>query len=153
MNTLLRLLGLIFRPLRPLLIVAPTERAAWLVAGLAPIALVIAATAPGAWVIAPIAGAVLLALIAADALLSGRNTDWDIHAPADVEVGQPAMLAVTARFAGGRQRNIAAALACDSRLASGGRRAGERAGRHHPQTSQTGQGRQARRRATWQGSS
>ncbi|MBA4045199.1 MAG: DUF58 domain-containing protein, partial [Erythrobacter sp.] len=121
MNTLLRLLGLIFRPLRPLLIVAPTERAAWLVAGLAPIALVIAATAPGAWVIAPIAGAVLLALIAADALLSGRNTDWDIHAPADVEVGQPATLAVTARFAGGRQRNIAAALACDSRLASGGR--------------------------------
>jgi uncharacterized protein (DUF58 family) len=121
MNAVLRLLGLILRPLRPLLIVAPTERAAWLVAGLAPVALIIAATAPGAWVIAPIAGAVLLALIAADALLSGRNTGWDIHAAADVEVGQPATLAVTARFAGGRQRNIAAALACDPRLAPGGR--------------------------------
>ncbi|HSF12628.1 MAG TPA: DUF58 domain-containing protein [Erythrobacter sp.] len=121
MNTLLRLLGLIFRPLRPLLIVAPTERAAWLVAGLAPIALVIAATAPGAWVIAPIAGAVLLTLIAADALMSGRNSGWDIHAPADIEVGQPTMLAVTARFAGGRQRNVAVAMACDPRLAPGGR--------------------------------
>lgn len=121
MERLLRLLGVIFRPFRPLLIVAPTERAAWLVAGLAPVALVIAATAPGTWVIAPIAGAVLLVLIAADALLSGRNTGWDIEAPADVEVGQPAALAVTARFAGGRQRNIAAALACDPRLAPGGR--------------------------------
>ena len=121
MNALLRLLGLVLRPLQPLLIVAPTERAAWLVAGLAPVALVIAAIAPGAWVVAPIIGAVLLALIAADALLSGRNAGWDIQAPADIEVGQPSTLAVTARFAGGRQRNIAAAVACDPRLAPGGR--------------------------------
>jgi uncharacterized protein (DUF58 family) len=121
MNALLRLLGVIFRPLQPLLIVAPTERAAWLVAGLAPISLVIAATAPGAWVIAPIAAAALLVLIVADALMSGRNSGWDIHAPADIEIGQPTALAVTARFGGGRQRNIAAALACDPRLAPGGR--------------------------------
>jgi uncharacterized protein (DUF58 family) len=121
MNTLLRLLGVIFRPLRPLLIIAPTERAAWLAAGLAPVALVIAATAPGAWVIAPIAAAALLALIAADALLSGRNAGWDIQAPADVEVGQPASLSVTARFVGGRRANTAVALACDARLAPGGR--------------------------------
>jgi uncharacterized protein (DUF58 family) len=121
MEALLHLLGVIFRPLRPLLIVAPTERAAWLAAGLAPVALVIAATAPGAWVIAPIIAGALLALVIADALLSGRNTDWAIQAPTDVEVGQPAALAITARFAGGRQRNIAAALACDPRLAPGGR--------------------------------
>ncbi|HSJ77566.1 MAG TPA: DUF58 domain-containing protein, partial [Erythrobacter sp.] len=121
MDKLLRLLGVIFRPLRPLLVVAPTERAAWLVAGLAPVALVIAATAPGAWVIAPVLAGVLLVLIAGDALLSGRNAGWDINAPPDVEVGQPASLAVTARFAGGRQRKVAAALACDPRLAPGGR--------------------------------
>ncbi len=121
MEALLRLLGVIFRPLRPLLIVAPTERAAWLVAGLAPVALVIAATAPGAWVIAPIIGGALLALVVLDALLSGRNAGWDINAPTDVEVGQPAGLAVTARFSGGRQYRVAAALACDPRLGSGGR--------------------------------
>jgi uncharacterized protein (DUF58 family) len=121
MGAMLRLLGVIFRPLQPLLIVAPTERAAWLVAGLAPVALVIAATAPGAWVIAPIVAAALLVLIVADALMSGRNSGWDIHAPADIEIGQPTALAVTARFGGGRQRNIAAALACDPRLAPGGR--------------------------------
>lgn len=121
MDALLRLLGLIFRPLRPLLIIAPTERAAWLVAGLAPVALVIAATAPGAWVIAPLVAAALLALIIADAVLAGRNDGWAFHPPADVEVGQPAGLVVTARFASGRQRHVAAALACDPRLAPGGR--------------------------------
>lgn len=121
MDALLRLLGLIFRPLRPLLIIAPTERAAWLVAGLAPVALVIAATAPGAWVIAPLVAAALLALIIADAVLAGRNDGWAFHPPADVEVGQPASLVVTARFASGRQRHVAAALACDPRLAPGGR--------------------------------
>jgi uncharacterized protein (DUF58 family) len=121
MNALVRLLGVIFRPLRPLLVIAPTERAAWLVAGLAPIALVIAATAPGAWVIAPLLAGALLVLITADALLSGRNDGWAFHPPADVEVGQPVGLAVTARFASGRQRHVAAALACDPRLAPGGR--------------------------------
>ncbi len=121
MNRLFRLLGVIFRPLRPLLIVAPTERATWLIAGLAPVAVVIAAASPGAWVIAPLLGGVLLVLIAADAVLAGRNTGWDIHAPADVEVGQPATLAITARFAKGRRKGVSAALACDPRLAAGGR--------------------------------
>lgn len=121
MVRLLRFLRLMFKPLRPLLIVAPTERATWLVAGLAPVAVVIASTAPGAWVIAPILGGVLLALIAADAVLAGRNTGWDIDAPADVEVGQPATLAITARFAQGRRNGVSAALACDPRLAPGGR--------------------------------
>jgi uncharacterized protein (DUF58 family) len=60
-------------------------------------------------------------LIAADAVIAGRNAGWDIHAPADVEVGQPASLAFTARFSSGRRGKVAAALACDPRLASGGR--------------------------------
>lgn len=107
-------------PLGRLLIMVPTERAAWCAAALAPVALVIAATAPGTWVIAPLLGGVLLALVVVDALLSGRNQGWEIHAPADVEVGQPVGLVVSARFAGGRQRNVSAALATDPRLAEGG---------------------------------
>ncbi len=107
-------------PLRRLLVFVPTERAAWLAAALAPVALVIAATAPGAWVAAPVLGGLLLALVVLDAALAGRNRSWAIHAPADVEVGQPASLAVSAQFAGGRRRSVSAALACDPRLAEGG---------------------------------
>jgi uncharacterized protein (DUF58 family) len=121
MGLLRRLAGLLLLPLRPLLIVVPTERAAWAVAGLAPIALVIAASAPGAWLAAPVLGGLLLALVLSDALLAGRNAGWNIHAPSDVEVGQPALLAVTAHFAGGRQRKVSAVLACDPRLSPGGR--------------------------------
>ena len=107
-------------PLRRLLVFVPTERAAWLAAALAPVALVIAATAPGAWVAAPVLGGLLLALVALDAGLAGRNQSWAIHAPSDVEVGQPAILAVSAQFAGGRRRTVSAALATDPRLAEGG---------------------------------
>lgn len=109
------------RVIVPPLPLVPTERAAWVFTGLAPVALVIAASAPGAWVIAPLVGAALLALVVADALLAGRNAEWDVNAPGDVEVGQPVTIAVTARFIGGRQRGITAALACDARLAPGGR--------------------------------
>ncbi|SHN61303.1 DUF58 domain-containing protein [Erythrobacter sanguineus] len=121
MSAVRRLLSIIFAPLARLAIIVPTERAVWAIAGLAPVALVIAATAPGAWVIAPVLGAALLALVTLDALLSGRNTGWDIHAPADTEVGQPILLAVTVRFGGGRRKAVTAALACDPRLAPGGR--------------------------------
>jgi uncharacterized protein (DUF58 family) len=121
MSAIRRRLSIIFAPLARLAIIVPTERAVWAIAGLAPVALVIAATAPGAWVIAPVLGAALLALATLDALLSGRNTGWDIHAPADTEVGQPILLAVTARFGGGRRKAVTAALACDPRLAPGGR--------------------------------
>jgi len=105
----------------PPLPLVPTERAAWLFAGLAPVALVIAASAPGAWVIAPLAGALLLALVVVDALLAGRCAGWDVVTPGDVEVGQPAVLAVTARFERESHRMVSAALACDARLADGGR--------------------------------
>ncbi len=109
------------RPPLPPLPLVPTERAAWLFAGLAPVAVVIAASAPGAWVIAPLVGATLLALVVADALLAGRCAGWDVETPGDVEVGQPATLSMTARFASGRQQAVAAAIACDPRLAPGGR--------------------------------
>ncbi len=115
------LLRILAAPLAPLLVVAPTERAAWLVAGLAPIALVIAAASPGAWVIAPLLGAALLVLIGVDALLAGRAAGWDMEAPGDTEVGQPTTLALTARFTGGRRSVVNGAIACDPRLAPGGR--------------------------------
>ncbi|MEE4315509.1 MAG: DUF58 domain-containing protein [Erythrobacter sp.] len=105
----------------PALPLVPTERAAWAMAALAPVALVIAATAPGAWVAAPVLGGVLLALVVIDAALAGRSAGWEIHTPADVEVGQPTPLAASAGFADGRRGSVTAALACDPRLAPGGR--------------------------------
>lgn len=107
-------------PLRRWLVFVPTERAAWLAAALAPVALVIAATAPGAWIAAPVLGGLLLALVVLDAVLAGGNQSWAIHAPSDVEVGQPASMAASAQFAGGRRRQVNVALATDPRLAEGG---------------------------------
>ena len=121
MNRLLALLATLFAPLRPLLIVAPTERAAWLAAGLAPVAVVIAAASPQAWVIAPVLGAVLIALVAIDAVLAGRLESWELRTPEDIEVGQPSTLAITARFVGRPPSMAEAALSCDPRLAPEGR--------------------------------
>lgn len=121
MSRALRLVRSLAARLRPLLIVAPTERAAWAAAALAPVAVVIAATAPGAWVAAPLLALALLAVIVADGLASGRLADWDICIADDIEVGQPATLAVAARFAGRQPRRAEAALACDPRLADDGR--------------------------------
>ena len=121
MNRLLAFLAKLLAPLRPLLIVAPTERAAWLAAGLAPVAVVIAAASPQAWVIAPVLGAVLIALVALDAVLAGRLESWGLRTPEDIEVGQPSTLAITARFADRAPSMVEATLACDPRLASEGR--------------------------------
>jgi len=118
---ILRLLGLLLRPLRPLLIVAPTERAAWFAAALAPVAVVIAATKPGAWVAAPAMGAALLMLVATDALMAGKLAGWEIRTAENIEVGQPSDLAITARFAGRTPSHAEAALECDPRLADDGR--------------------------------
>ena len=105
----------------PTLPLVPTERAAWAMAALAPVALVIAATAPGAWVAAPVLGGLLLALIVLDAGLAGGVVRWGIDAPADVEVGQPARIAGHAVFAKLAVRKAEIMLACDPRLAEGGR--------------------------------
>lgn len=114
-------LSILLLPLRPLMVIAPTERAAWVAAALAPVAVVIAATAPGAWVAAPLLGGVLLLLIALDALLVGKVEGWEIRTSEDIEIGQPSKLAITARFAGRQPARAAAALACDPRLAGEGR--------------------------------
>jgi uncharacterized protein (DUF58 family) len=114
-------LNVLLLPLRPLLIVAPTERAAWVAAALAPVAVVIAATAPGAWIVAPVLGGALLLLIGVDALLTGKLEGWDIRTAEDIEVGQTSTLAITARFAGRQPTRAEAALACDPRLAPEGR--------------------------------
>ncbi|MBI1402329.1 MAG: DUF58 domain-containing protein [Porphyrobacter sp.] len=107
-------------PRLPALPLVPTERAAWAMAALAPVALVIAATAPGAWVAAPLLGGLLLVLVLVDAWLAGRIAGWEVLAPADVEVGHETRLGVTARFGSGRRRAVSAALACDPRLGAGG---------------------------------
>lgn len=122
---MIRLLRLVFNilllQLRPLLIVAPTERAAWIAAGLAPVAVVIAATSPGAWIAAPAMGAALLLLVALDALMAGKLAGWEVRTAEDIEVGQPSALAITARFAGRAPSHAEAALECDPRLADEGR--------------------------------
>ncbi|MFM7350073.1 MAG: DUF58 domain-containing protein [Erythrobacter sp.] len=121
MNRLAALLATLLAPLRPLLVIAPTERAAWVAAGLAPIAVVIGAIWPGAWVIAPLLALGLLALVALDAVLAGALEGWELTAPGDIEVGQQASLAVTARFAGRTPVSAGAAIACEPRLAPEGR--------------------------------
>jgi uncharacterized protein (DUF58 family) len=108
-------------PRLPALPLVPTTRAVWAMAALAPVALVIAATAPGAWVAAPVLGGVLLALVVADALLAGRVMRWGIDAPADTEVGQPAPISAHAVFANRAVSSAEVILACDPRLAPGGR--------------------------------
>ncbi|MFO6446181.1 DUF58 domain-containing protein [Erythrobacter sp. NE805] len=121
MNRALALLARLFAPLRPLLVLAPTERAAWVAAGLAPFAVVIAATSPGAWVVAPVLGGALLVLVVLDAVLAGRLADWELAVPSDIEVGQPSPLTITATFAARQPARAEAALSCDPRLAPEGR--------------------------------
>jgi len=100
----------------------PTERAAWLAAALAPVALVIAASTPGAWVVAPIAAGALLVLVLLDGWMAGRLVDWDITVPADTEVGEPLEMIISGSFASAAMpQRIEAALAFDPRLGGGGR--------------------------------
>lgn len=99
----------------------PTTRAAWLIAGFAPIALVIGAVSPSLWIIAPVAAVALVALIVLDGLLAGGVEEWQVIVPGDTEVGQPTPLDVHARFANSFVSGPEAALEFDPRLASGGR--------------------------------
>ena len=75
-------------PRFPTLPLVPTERAAWLIAGLAPIAVVIAAFSPSLWFIAPIAALALVVLTILDGLIAGTCEQWHVIVPADTEVGQ-----------------------------------------------------------------
>ncbi len=106
---------------RPILPIVPTERAAWVAAAFAPVALVIAAVAPGAWIAAPAALGVVLLLIVLDALLAGRSKAWDVRVPGDAEVGQPAALIMLAEFGGGSRSRVEGALEFDPRMGHDGR--------------------------------
>lgn len=101
----------------PALPVVPTERAAWLIAGFAPVAVLIASAVPGLWVLTPIAAVALIALVFLDAYQAGRVESWDLTVPHAVEVGQDTPLSLTARFHSGRPRNVEAAVEADARLA------------------------------------
>ncbi|RNJ62420.1 MAG: DUF58 domain-containing protein [Porphyrobacter sp. IPPAS B-1204] len=105
----------------PALPFVPTERAAWIAAALAPVAVVIAATAPGAWVIAPLAGAALVTLVLVDAWLAGKVLRWGVDVPADTEVGQPVAVTAHAEFAKRTTGQAEVMLGCDPRLAAEGR--------------------------------
>jgi len=105
----------------PALPIVPSERAAWIIAGFAPVAVVIAALTPGLWVIAPLAAAALVALVVIDAWIAGDVERWQLDAPTDTEIGQPTRLVITAVFRKRATRFADAALECDPRLSSGGR--------------------------------
>jgi len=99
----------------------PTSRAAWLIAGLAPVAAVIGAVSPSLWIVAPVAAVALIVLVVIDGLLAGSVLEWQVVAPADTEVGQPCALDVHARFAGRTVSTPRAALEFDPRLGSLGK--------------------------------
>lgn len=112
-------------PFRPRLAVYPTARAVLLLALTVPVGLLLAVLAPQGWVVAPAAGGALIVLVLLDALMAGALRDVRLAVPDDAEVGQPLRLALDATFAGlaaGRAGGAPlAALACDPRLADGGR--------------------------------
>lgn len=105
----------------PALPIVPTARAAWIVAGLAPVALLVAAAAPGAWMLAPAAAIALVIVALCDALVAARMVEWSVAAPADTEVGRPCELTVTARFRRANPARIEGALEFDPRLGMAGK--------------------------------
>lgn len=104
----------------PNLPLVPTPRAAWTIAGLAPIAVVIGAFSPQFWLLAPIAALALVVLIVVDGLIAGSCEQWHVIAPADTEVGQSTDLDVHARFARRGAVGHEAALEFDPRLGPDG---------------------------------
>ena len=101
--------------------IVPTQRAALLLALLAPIGLVIAAAAPAAWIAAPALGVLLLLLVLIDASLAGRLEDLRLIAPTDCEVGEPAQAVILADIVGIMASKVEASIELDPRLAPGGR--------------------------------
>ncbi|MEW9854919.1 DUF58 domain-containing protein [Novosphingobium sp. M1R2S20] len=101
--------------------VVPTVRTVGLLAAAAPFGVLIAAMMPGAWllIVAYAFGVLLLAII--DGVVAGRLESFTTIVPNDAEVGAASSFAFEARFRGGRQSRVEAALACDSRLVAGGR--------------------------------
>lgn len=107
-------------PAIPSLPFVPTSRAAWVIAGLAPIAVVLGAFSPSLWFVAPVAALALVLLVVLDAWLAGPCDEWQVIVPADTEVGQKTALDVHARFARGGASRYEAALEFDPRLGKEG---------------------------------
>ncbi|MEM7665100.1 MAG: DUF58 domain-containing protein [Pseudomonadota bacterium] len=108
------------RSFPPSLPIVPSERAAWLAAASAPVAVLIAALAPGLWVVAPVAAVALIALVLLDATLAGSHKDWRIFVPADTEVGQPTELVMQAELGSGTVSKVEGSLEFDPRLGDQG---------------------------------
>lgn len=100
--------------------IVPTPRAAWIIAGFAPIAVVIAALVPGLWIAAPVAAAALVALVILDAILAGRCEDWRVFVPADTEVGQDTELAMQAELPSSAVSRVEGSLEFDLRMGTSG---------------------------------
>ena len=98
----------------------PSARAPVLVVALALLAVVVGAILPVAWIVVPIAALAVVALTALDAMLAPRLLDLQLHAPSDVEVGQPARLAVLAELSSAPRTPPQAMLGFDPRLGHGG---------------------------------
>lgn len=89
---------------------------------MAPLALLLAAIVPQAWIVAPALGGALLVMVLLDGLFAGSLADLRVIVPSDAEVGEGTSLAVLAELARSNARSRPhAALACDPRLAPGGR--------------------------------
>ena len=138
--------------------IIPSARAAWITALAAPLALVVAATAPGAWIIAPAAAFALLFLVLMDGLLAGKLEDVRVASPADIEIANPATIAVHAQIKGGSANLLRAAISCDPRLSDGGQihialtRAGDEwRGTAHPVPSRRGTAELSRLWLRWRG--
>ena len=94
----------------------PTERAAWIIAGLAPIAVVLGAFSPQLWLVAPVAALALVVMVVMDAAVAGKCDEGHVVVPADIEVGQETNLDVHALFASRSTSHHEAALEFDPRL-------------------------------------
>jgi uncharacterized protein (DUF58 family) len=103
------------------LAVVPTQRAAVLVGLAAPLALVAGVLAPGAWLVAPALALAMVALVLADAVLAGPLGPVRVSAPDSGEIGEAAVVRVSAELGGGWTDGVRAAFGLDPRLAAEGR--------------------------------
>ncbi|MET1757128.1 DUF58 domain-containing protein [Novosphingobium sp. RD2P27] len=106
---------------RTLAPIVPTGRTVALLAGAAPVAVLVAALAPEAWLSVVALALAVLMLAVADGLMAGRLETFTVTIPHDTEVGAASAFSFHAHFSCGRRSRVEAALACDLRLAEGGR--------------------------------
>ncbi|WP_394659545.1 DUF58 domain-containing protein [uncultured Novosphingobium sp.] len=99
----------------------PTTRTVAILAGAAPVAVLVAATAPGAWLAVLALALLVLGLAIVDGLIAGGLESFTVTVPEDAEVGARHRFGFHAQFKSGRRSQVDAALACDPRLAEGGR--------------------------------